>query len=146
MFLKKPWIYSIYHIDIYIYIYIYIYSRVGAGGAGCESAPLKFWFFKNLGKTSKIRGKEFRYFLTILKKLCFFLTECINKSYYPRENTLKTYKINELFLVNLRFSLWELMSNRLTWKFGQKKAFHLCALLIVHWSNRLCCRAHISFL
>jgi len=24
---------------------------------------------------------------------------------------------------------------------GQKKAYQSCALLIVHWGNRVCCRA-----
>jgi len=43
---------------------------------------------------------------------------------------LNIYKINELFLVTLCYGLWELISNWLIWNFLQKKAFHLCALLI----------------
>jgi len=35
------------------------------------------------------------------------------------------------------------MSDWLTWKFGQKKKFHFCALLIAHWGNWVCCRAPI---
>jgi len=79
-------------------------------------------------------------FLTILFKLYFLVTECVNNSLLCHKKT-HTYKINKLFPVTTCFSVWELMSNWLTWRFWQKKAFHLCALLIVHWGNRVYCRA-----
>ena len=58
-------------------------------------------------------------------KLYFFVVECINIVYYVTENTLNVYKINRLFLVISCYSMWQLMSNWLTWKFGLKKAIRL---------------------
>ena len=44
------------------------------------------------------------------------------------ENALNIYKFNKLFLVTSCLIRWQLTSNWLTWKFGQQKALHLCAL------------------
>jgi len=101
---------------------------------GLQAHDHKFWFVKNLAKTSKNLPKKFRHFLPILIKL-YLVIQSINKSILRRRKNIKTY------IESTNCFLWELMSNWLTWKFGQKMAFYLWALLlIVHWGNWVCYR------
>jgi len=48
------------------------------------------------------------------------------KVYYVIENALNIYKINKLFLATSCFSMRGLMSNGLTWKFGQNRHSFTC--------------------
>jgi len=93
---------------------------------------------------SKIWAKNLRHFLQYLWNYVLVI-ECMNKVYCVTENILNTHKINKLFLITSTFSLWGLMSSWLTWKFWQKKAFHLYALQIVHWGIRVYCMAPASY-
>jgi len=56
-------------------------------------------------------------------KLYFYVTERISKSESCHRKHIK-YKWNHQLFLLIRVLVWELMSNWLTWKFGQKKASH----------------------
>ena len=90
----------------------------GGGGFGvqgykCTPKSLFLVFVKNISPNlKKTFGQRSFDILTIWMKLIIV--------YYVIESMLNKYKIHELFLVT------SLMSNWLTWKFGQKKTFHLC--------------------
>jgi len=56
-------------------------------------------------------------------KLFFFFIDCTNESLlcYRKRIKYTVYKINKLFLATSCFSMRELMSNCLTWNFGQNR-------------------------
>jgi len=79
----------------------------------------KFWFVENL-------GKEVSTFFKNANEITLFLLRVEKQIYYVIENTLNIYKINKVFLVTSCFSVWELMSNCLTW--NSKTKFQVATL------------------
>ena len=108
----------------YIEIRLHQWCRTW-GCRGFNSTPKNFDLLKIWAKSKKSWAKKFRHFLTILMKLYLFFSECINKSLLCHRSRIKycIYKINKLFLVTSCFSIWELTSNCLTWKFRRKRHF-----------------------
>jgi len=127
------------------WVWAFNHSGVAAGCAGLDALLQTFWFVKNLSRISKNWVKKLRHFWTILMQSYFLWLRVYIKVYYVIENTLSIYKINKLFLVISRFLFVIVVEYLTNLKVWAKKAFHLCALLIVHCGNRVCCRAPASY-
>ena len=66
----------------------------------------------------------------------FLVFEYRNKSLLHYRKCIKIYDISKLFLVTSCFSLWEFMYHWFIYVLA-KKAFRLCALLIVRWGDQV---------
>ena len=114
---------------IYVLEYQHVISALpssgeGAGGAGGASPPP--------GKIPNNSGTLVSRFFSNITYTSLLLSVQIHV-YCALESTLSTYKINKLFLATSCFSLWELVSNWLTWKFWLKTAFKLYFINFILW-------------
>jgi len=109
------------HINIY-----FMGISFGVWSQWCKSwewklTPKKFWLVKDFGNEIST------YFSNVIEiKVRFIVAQCTNKSLSCHTKDSKYIsKINKPSLVTSCLNLCELMSNWLTWKFGQKKHFVL---------------------
>jgi len=68
---------------------------------GVKAHPQKFWFAKNLGKTSNNLGKEASTIFNNVNEITFLLLSVSTNVYHVIANTLNIYKINNVFLVTV---------------------------------------------